>query len=265
MIALDVNDPKTVSSPTSITVDLEMPNQKMLICSGIAVPEWSVHDDETIYHETAVVNLRQTVLAVEQATVHVGLASIGNGDTNFQFALDKESLAIDSMSQEMLLNVDMALMGDPSALDRFGYQVVAVVTTQATGISGAIHWARNLFDASVFSAAEVAQFFAVSAGTNVYVPPASGTGFGSTVYTPRAFGVTEALAVDAGGDFVLPYGIPGAPYNTDLTVIVAIQPPFAPGVATHVAQGTGPNPVILTVTNPGISGVDFWVTKVDVR
>ncbi|MEO6830123.1 MAG: hypothetical protein ABI164_09965, partial [Acidobacteriaceae bacterium] len=131
-----MNDPNQVASASSITADLGTPNRKMLICSGIAIPGFNTFEDDYIAKDTAVVNLRQTVLAVEQATVTVGLASIGNGNTNFQFAIDQASLQVDPTSQDLLLSVDMALMGNPSALDRFAYQVVAIITTQITGISG---------------------------------------------------------------------------------------------------------------------------------
>jgi len=97
-------------------------------------------------HETAEVNLRKTVLAVEQATVTVGLASIGNDDSTFLFATDRAGLDIDPISQELLLNVNMALQGSHTGLARFGYQVAAVVATQTTGISGTIRWAKSIFD-----------------------------------------------------------------------------------------------------------------------
>lgn len=264
MIARDVNDPATVSSARAISVNLGTPDQRMLICSGIAIPEWSVHDDGTIYHETAVINLRQVVLAVEQATISVGLASIGNGNTNFQFALDETALEVDSTTQELLLTVDMALMGDPSALDRFGYQVVAVVTTQTTGISGTIRWSKSIFNAATLSVAQVAQLVEVSAGTSVYVPNPTGKGFGNTVYTPRAFGITGTLTSDA-NDFILPYEIPGAPYNVSMIVTVVVGPLFKSGYGNAARQTDGANPIVLTVSNPGVSGVDFRIGIIDVR
>jgi hypothetical protein len=264
MIPLDANDANQVASSNVIRTTIATPDEEMVICSGIAIPEWNTFEDDYIAYETAIINLRETVLAIKQATVSVGLASIGNGNTKFEFAINETSLTVDPTTQEMILSVDMALMGNPSALDRFSYQVVARVTKQVTGIDGTINWTSALFDASGLSPTEVAQLFQVSAGTSAYIPAPPGKGFGSTVYTPRAFGTTGAL-MNNNGNFVLPYTIPGAPYGVNLTVTVGINPAFASGRQNIAQQISGPNPVVLTVTNPGVSGVNFNIGYVNVR
>ena len=254
-----MNDPNLVASASSITADLGTPNRKMLICSGIAIPGFNTYEDDYIAKDTAVVNLRQTVLAVEQATVTVGLASIGNGNTNFQFAIDQASLQIDPTSQDLLLSVDMALMGNPSALDRFAYQVVAIVTTQITGISGTISWPKSLYDASGLSSGAIAGLFQVYAGTPVPFP---GPGLGGPTYVNRSYGTTGALQQNADG-FVLPYSIPGALYGVDL--VVQVQPSgFHPSKQTSIRQISGPTEFVLTVSEPGVSGVDFQITAASV-
>jgi hypothetical protein len=260
MISLDANDPNQVASASSITADLGTANRKMLICSGIAIPGFNTFEDDYIAKDTAVVNLRQTVLAVEQATLSVGLASIGNGNTNFEFAIDQVTLQVDPTSQDLLLSVDMALMGNPSALDRFGYQVVAIITTQTTGISGTISWDKSLFDASADSEVDVAQLFQVYAGTPV---PFSGPGVGSATYTNRAYGYTEALQQNANG-FVLPYTIPGALYGVNLVVQVEPNPGFHATAQNMVRQISGPTQFVLTVSQPGVSDVDFFISPVSV-
>ena len=148
MIKLDTNLNTHVDNPRVIEATLGQADRKMMIFSGIALPEWSVNDDENVYHEDVEVNLRRTALAVEQATVTVGLASISNDDTVFLIAADTARIDIDPRSQELLLRVALALQGEHTGLNRFGYQVVAVVTTQATGISGTIRWSRDVFDAA---------------------------------------------------------------------------------------------------------------------
>jgi hypothetical protein len=264
MITLDANDSNQVASANVVRATLTDADEEMVICSAIAIPEWNTFEDDYIASETAIINLRETVLAIKQATVSVGLASIGNGNTNFEFALNDTSLSVDPITQEMKLSVDMALMGNPSALDRFSYQVVARVTKQVTGIDGTINWTSALFDASGLSPTQVAQLFQVSAGTSAYVPPASGKGFGSTVYTPRAFGTTGALQ-NNNGNFVLPYTIPGAPYGVNLSVTVGINAGFASGRQNIAEQISGPNPVVLTTGSPGIKGVDFSIGYLNVR
>src|SRR5205809_641119 len=135
MINLDANLNNQVDGAKVIDVQIGEANRRMMIFSGIAKPEWIINDDDHIYRENVVVNLRKTVLAVEQYTVTVGLASIGNDDTTFLFAADTATIDIDEQSQELLLKVDLASQGERTSIGRFGYQVVTVVTTQTTGIS----------------------------------------------------------------------------------------------------------------------------------
>ena len=225
MFSLDANDTNTVSSATSLTIDLGVPNQQMIVCSGIAIPGFRTLDDDDISRDTAVVNLRINALTVEKASVNVGLASFGNGDTDFEFAVDQSQLQIDESTQELLLSVDMAVMGNPSALDRFAYQVVAIITTQPTGISGTIRWDQSLFDATKPGAIP-AQLFRISAGELGYVPSPSG-GFGTETFTADAFGAVGTLTLSK-GQFSLPYSIAGAPMEKTLSSASTSTPHLPP-------------------------------------
>ena len=263
MISLDANDTGQVSSARVIEADLGQANRKMMIFSGIAIPQWTVNDDDHTYRETAVVNLRRTVLAVEQATISIGLASIGNDDTTFLFAADSAGLDVDPLSQELKLTVNMALQGEETGLNRFGYQIVTVVTTQVTGISGTIRWARDIFDASHSTPGQAAQMFQITANHVERINPPGG--FAYDKYTPVAFGVTTGFFTDH-NDFVVPYEIPGAPYNQPLVVMVEIGSLFHPVHGSAVAgQVNGPNPVVLTVAVPGVSNVNFRVSEIIIR
>lgn len=262
MIYLDANNPEQVDSHRVLEVDLLQPNHKMLILSGIARPEWVVTDDAHIYQEQVMVNLRRSVLAIEQATVSVGLASFGNANTDFQFACDSASLDVDPNSQELLLNADLALEGDPSRLNRFGYQVVTLVTTQTTGISGTIRWEQHVFDASGLTPGQAAQLFRITANHVEEVHPPDG--FSYLVYTALADGV--ATGFDRGGDdFLVPYEIPGAPYNQPLVIRVEVGTGFRSQGPPSAAQIAGPMPVVLTLAVPGVEGVDFRVTAAPLR
>lgn len=260
MIPLDVNNADQVANPMAIVVDLTEPNKQMVICSGIAIPEWSVHDDGTVYHESVTLNLRQTVVNIDQASVVVGLASIGNGKTNNLFSCDVASVSRDATSGELILNVDLALMGDPSALNRFGYQVVATVTTQKTGISGTIYWSKDLMNPQTLSVGEIAQLFQVSAG-EMTIPPHGPTQLYSPVYNQLANGVTAALSSNT-ADYMLPYQIPGAPYGVALVAHVQKGPRVVAG--TTLNQIAGPATFTLTGDQPNISGIDFRLVKVTV-
>jgi hypothetical protein len=259
MIELDSNVSTQVDNPRVIEATLGKADRKMMIFSGIALPEWSVNDDEHVYHEDVRINLRRTVLAVEQATVTVGLASISNDDTVFLIAADTAQIDIDPVSQELVLKVALALQGEHTGLNRFGYQVVAVVTTQATGISGTIRWNRDIFDATHQTAGGIARMFQITANKVERVTPPGGFAFDR--YTPVAPGVTTGFSRDADG-FAVPYEIPGAPYNQPLVVRVEVGTDFNSFGTPVAAQISGPNPVVLTIATPGVTGVDFRVSAI---
>jgi len=262
MIELDSNINTQVDNPRVIESTLGQANRKMMIFSGIALPEWSVNDDEHVYHEEVTVNLRRTVLAVEQATVTVGLASIGNDDTVFLIAADTARIDIDQDSQELILKVALALQGEHTGLNRFGYQVVAVVTTQTTGISGTIRWSREIFDAANQTPGQIAQMFQITANRVERVTPPQGFAFDR--YTPVAFGVTTGFSHTT-DEFLVPYEIPGAPYNQPLVVRVEVGAGFRASGVPLAGQISGPNPVVLTVALPGITNVDFRVFATVIR
>lgn len=258
MIQLDANNPDHVSGPRVVEVELGQANRRMLILSGIAIPGFSVNDDGQNYHESVTLNLRRPVLAVEQATVAVGLASFGNDDSTFLLACDNATLDLDQTSQELLLRADLVARGDHTGVNRFGYQVVAIVTTQATGISGVIRWDKGIFDAANLNAGQVAQLFNITANVVEHIVPPSG--FAYDKYTPVAFGVTTGIS-GSGQDFVVPYEIPAAPYNQSLFVHVDVGNQFHSAFPPIAGQTHGPSPVILTVANPGVDGVDFRVVQ----
>lgn len=262
MIELDSNINAQVDNARVIEATLGQTDRKLMIFSGIALPEWSVNDDEHVYHEDVIVNLRRTVLAVEQATVTVGLASISNDDTVFLIAADTASIDIKPGSQELILKVALALQGEHTGLNRFGYQVVAVVTTQATGISGTIRWSRDVFDAANQSSGQIAQMFRITANTVERVSPPQGFAFDR--YTPVAPGVTTGFS-HLDNDFLVPYEIPGAPYNQPLVVRVEVGAGFNASGSPAAGQISGPNPVVLTVMTPGVTNVDFRVSAIVVR
>lgn len=263
-ITLDTNDPThtQVASASNIEFDTGVSGQKAVIFSGIAIPDWNLNDDDNIYHQTVTVLLRYVVSKVLNATISIGLASIYNGDSNFLFATDSASLAIDSATQELQLVVDLALMGDPASLNRFGYQVVVVAAVQVTGIAGTIRFAKSVFDATGFSPAQVQQLFMVSANTQTWVPNPAG-GFGTLQSTPVAFGTITGITTN-GTDFDVAYDVPGAPYDQQLYVTVQNGPSFTPSQPTAIGQTAGPSPVTITAAAPSVSGVDFRVGAVSI-
>ncbi len=251
-ILLDANDPTQVASASHIEFQTGQPGQKSVILSGIAIPSWNIKDGDNLHQDTVTVNLRYPVLAVMQATITLGLASIYSGGTTFLYASDTATLCVDESSLELLLQVDVALMGDPAHLSRFGYQVVVVVTTQTTGIFGTIRFTTDFFDPSQLSQDEISRLFLVSANSATAV---GGGPFGQTVYTPIVGGTITGMTV-ANGNVAVTYQIQAVPYGEDVYVIVTPGQPFTAQTETF-DQSAGPYPVHLTVAAPSATGVDF--------
>jgi hypothetical protein len=263
-IVLDSNDSTQVASASHIEFETPTLGQKSVIFSGIAIPSWDLNDDSNIYRQTVTVNLRYPVLAVLQATISLGLASIYNGGSDFLYATDSATLCVDASSQELILQVDVALMGDPANLSRFGYQLVVVVTTQVTGISGTIRFPKNVFDPSYLTQPQVSQLFLVSANTETQLPPPSDWSFGSVQYNPVAYGAITGMSIDGNDNVGVTYEISSAPYNQNLYVLVQPGPLYTSGL-TSFSQIAGPDPVVLTLSAPSASGVDFTVVDIVVK
>lgn len=253
-IALDSVDPNQVASASYIEFETGQPGQKGVIFSGIAIPSWNLKDDGNTHNDTVTVNLRYPVLAVIQATISLGLASIYGGGSTFLYATDSATLCVDTTSQELMLQVNVALRGDPAHLSRFGYQVVVIVTTQVTGISGTIRFSKDFFDPSKLTQEQVSQLFLVSANTQTELPPPPGGVFGQNQYNPVAYGVITGMNAK-GSTVSVTYHITSAPYGQNLYVLIQPGPLFK--TIGGFSQTGGPRPVVLTVGAPSATGIDF--------
>ncbi len=239
-----------VPSSPYIEFNTLTPGTKGVVLSGIAIPEWHLKDDDTIHRMPYTINLGYPALEVTSATVAVGLASIYNGGSAFLFATDNFTLSIDPSTQELVLEVGLALQGDPASLSRIAYQVVATVVTQQTGISGTISFPQDLFGSAPLTVAGLKPFFAITA--SMYVQDSAG-GFGSGHFVPVAYGALTTVTTQ-GGTVTANYDIPSPPYNVALTVAVAMS---APPPDAGFSQTAGPGQITVTVAAPDVSGVDF--------
>jgi hypothetical protein len=242
---------QTVAPSPYIEFETETPGQKGVIFAGIATPEWHINDDGHNYSETHTVNLGYQCLSVIQYTVSVGLASIYNGGSAFLFATDAATLCIDSETQELNLQVDLTLLGSPSNLSRYGYQVSVIVTTQQTGISGTISYPVGAFGPANPTVQELNQLLGITANNYVSV---SNQGFGSGYYNPVAYGVVTGVA-SQGQTVVATYNIAAAPYNLDLSVLVKSVDTMP--LDSGFSQDNGPSTLTLTIAAPTVSNVDF--------
>ncbi len=256
MIVLDANNNDQVAGAKVIEAELGQANKKMMIFSGIARPEWFINDDGHTYFEDVEVNLRRTVLGVEQFSISGGLASITNDTSNFLIATNSFDLDIDQTTQELILKVNLAAQGEVTGIGRFSYQVVAIVDTQAIGISGVIKWRKEIFDGTTLTPGQISQTFKISANHKDRIAPPQG--FVYDKLTPVAYGLTTGFMSDE-NDFIIPYEIPSAPYNQPLIVMVEVGALFRANGQINVGQISGPNPITLDLTNQGVTNVDFRV------
>jgi hypothetical protein len=265
MPILDVNDPNQVSSPEVLDVFLGVPQNHLLIFTGIAIPEFAAGSD--LSREQVIVKLGKTVSHPQipfQYSAEVGLASIGNSDSDYTFATDDVKVIADPHTGELQLLCDIAVQGS-SNLHRFSYQANVIVQTTEPAISGSIFWRKS-------TASALPQFannlFTVQASILIPPPPGQIAGSfekvadGSVIYPPAP--ASSGFLPD--GLFVQ-YVIENPPLNTDLYIFCT--PVSGAFLAAGNLSGSfscdqisGPRPVNLAVPNLQVSGVDFLLNFV---
>src|SRR5882672_1098958 len=144
MANLDVRDANQVASVSVVDADLGVGGRRLLVLSGIAITDWKLDSDELHAGENQV---RLAVYArnLEQWSAFVGLASIGNDETEFVFAADSARVGLDPYTGELILYFNTAILGEWSYLGRVSYQVVATVVRVTPHIPGRITWEKELF------------------------------------------------------------------------------------------------------------------------
>lgn len=256
-IILSALNPAQVASASSFEVLVGEPAQRLLIMSGIAVPEFRTNHDEEVAQAEIIVRLGQFVASLDEGAVtNLGLASIENDETNFLFRVDSGQLELEAASGELILRVQAAILGENTYLHRFSYQIVAHVRRQRAEISGVIGVPQELRDLRELSAAQLNAAFVISANRidRVVVPG----GFANDQFVPLVFGVTLALRQGPNGMQYVEYAIRGCPFGQPLYVAVAL-PGWDPQVVA--GQVAGSRPVTLTGPQPDAAGVDFAVSR----
>ena len=260
MKILDVNDPNQVSSPEVLDVLLGLPQNHLLIFTGIAIPEFA--PGKGLSQEQVTVKLGKTVRNPQipfQYSATVGLASIGNADSDYTFATDDVTVVADPQSGELQLLCDIAVQGD-SILHRFSYQASVIVQTSEPAISGSIFWRKSVASALPQFANDL---FTVEAAILIPPPPGQFGGTfqkvadGSVIYPPAP--ANSGFLPD--GLFVQ-YVIENPPLNTDLYIICnpvdgAFQPAGSSAGTFSCVLISGSSPVNLKPPNLQMSGVDF--------
>ena len=256
---LNANDPNQVASASAMEVLLGEPAQRLMIFSGIAIPDFWTNHDEEVKQGEIVVRLGVHVATLDGGVVHVGLASIKNDETNFLFALDTARLEVEPATGELLIRVTAAVLGEQTSIHRFGYQAVARVHKVSARIAGTIMVPKAILDLSGWNEADLPSLFQISANTVEFQGPQGSMSFGWEKITPVASGTTADMRQGQKECFV-DYAIDGCPFSVPLRVLVNLAGNRWPSDAV-CGQVRGPNPVLLTNIDPEASGVDFSVGR----
>lgn len=262
---LDVRNGAQVSSFAAVRADLGHDGRGLVVLSGIARPEWRIDTDEIVRTSCRIL-LREPAGVVEQSTVTVMLASINNDESVFTFAVDEA--AVVTSGDELVLETQLALQGEPSVLHRFSFQVVLVTRTVPTLISGTLMWRTTQFRPAEATPAAVRDAFVIEANT---VSTDSPGGPAPSVTPPGSPGVLpgggiqlhpvlrgEIIAVSVGDEIcTASYVIANPPKLQRLVITVA-----SPGLHGASAAPIGMRPTseadfTLTPGQPSREHVDF--------
>jgi hypothetical protein len=251
--------PSQVSSPSAIEFGSGIPGQKVLVFSGIALPEMDTDDDDDVGHPRVFIRLGRFVRHLLSSSVVVGLASVSNDDSGFVLATDTASAERDPASGELFLNIGCGLSGDDTWIHRIGYQAVFIVEEDAIKITGEVDWSPDLRDATHDTTTSLSAVLHVRSGQLVSVPqPGAPPGtFGQTAW--QAYSNGSITGITRRGDgWVATFEILGLPVITPIHVVVDVAPGFAQGRTDIGAfRVGGPDPVILSGSVPEVDGVNF--------
>ncbi|RMB57259.1 hypothetical protein [Tessaracoccus antarcticus] len=123
-VSLDVRNDRQVVGHAALRTPLDARGLELIVVSGTGVVEQTV--DSTTNAEIAVdVRLGQAVGVLRSSAAYVGLASISNGDSAWVFCTDRAVVSV--RNGELYLGLWLAVMGEPSFLHRFLFEVVVEV------------------------------------------------------------------------------------------------------------------------------------------
>lgn len=262
MQVLDARDPTQIKSVSHIDADLGVGNRRLLVLSGIALTDWKLDSDELSRGEI-LIRLGHHASSLEQWSTHVGLASISNDESSFVFAVDTARIELDTVTNELLLFVNLALLGEWSFLGRISYQVVLTVVRFNPQVAGTITWAKSIFSPPNGNISTLAGHISIVANKYERIIP-EGEGFIQDRLTPMTPGQLVRLDI-VGDDYVAHYRIDNPPMGIDLRVTVAVDEVFgaAPDKDMVLGQVGGPWVFKLTGSEPAVDGINFalWKTR----
>ncbi len=242
---LDVYNREQVFSPSMVDVFIGNPANHMLIFAGVAAPAWNTEDDDLRQAEV-IINLRTPIINVIAQTAVIGLASIGNGDSDFIFATDEVQVV--AVNGNLELHACIAVQGDPSDLNRFSYQANVIVNIDEPLITGTVRWNKQYTP-------DANPLFTVHAS----VQGSDGTFY---TYTPVAQDTGTLPLTPVGDVYAFAYAIRNVPLQTPLYITLddVMQANFSlpSGGVLIPQQASGPSqPITLTPLNMNVTNLDF--------
>lgn len=250
---LDSRNSAQVDSARTLSVFLGNPTRHLVVCSGVAIPNWDSQGSLDPLDVHIKLNVQATALL--GWTAAIGLAGLSNDDTEFLFATDHAVAEIDA-SGELFLNAHIAVQGHPSVLRRFSYQTHLLITKDEPMISGVVSWS----EAVATEAAGAAHRFTIAAGTNA--PDGAFINYQVLVSGHEDVGASSPVA---GNRRQVAYSLPvpiellGTPLTMQASMFPGGLDKANPGDVLMVEQVGGANPVLLTNQHLVETGVDFAI------
>jgi hypothetical protein len=240
-----------LNSPASLAFFVGNPPQQMQIFTGTVAIHLKSH--RSVEQEKFRIVLGSTT-SHAVACSKVDVASITNSDSEFIFAVDTNTVEIDSVTGIITLVTDIGVQGTDSIFERFSYHVEVLSDPVNTLIAGTIRWSESLGSPSP-SALAGQPLFRVDAG--VYTTPPGGSPHMQVART----GFSHGHPVLAGGTWAVAYQIdhvPLGPSNVVLPVLLPNELTNLPAGATDNSFHFAPPATIqLRLSAPAAVGVDF--------
>jgi hypothetical protein len=257
---IDARDPNQVSSARVIEADLGVHNRRLLVISGIAIYNWRVDTDQFEYGEVRV-KLGVYARELEQASPFVGLATIGNGESEFAIGIFRARVDLDPDTGELSLYARTVLSGEWSELYRFAYQVVATVVHVGTFIEGTITWPTSLRKPPSEDPSTIAPHVSVVANHRS-MKEGQGPWAASEDLTPVTPGVIDSLQVRE-DQCEAHYRIDNPPLGMPLKVTATPSADFPdePRGTLSSSRTSGPDVFTLSLTESS-QVVDFAISRV---
>ena len=197
---------------------------------------------------------------LEQASPFVGLATIGNGESEFVIGIFRARVDLDPDTGELSLYARTVLRGEWSEIYRFSYQVVATVVHVGTFIEGTITWPTSLRKPVSEDPSTIAPHVSVLANHRS-MKQGEGPWAASEELTPVTPGVIDSLRIHE-DHCEAHYRIDNPPIAMPLKVTVTPSADFPddPRGTLNAGRTHGPDVFTLSLAEPS-QVVDFAITQ----